>query len=346
MNAEISRALATVETITTLTTIPDADAIEVAHVRGWDVVVRKGGFAVGDRVVYFEIDSALPLDDPRFDFLGVRGEKILEIDDVPTRVHVLKTARLRGVYSQGLVLLAADFAEIGDAAPGTDVTAVLSITKYEAPIPEGEYVGPFPAFARKSGAERVQNITSDAWAQVQADRDSWVPVEKIDGVSVTVWRDLDSELHIASRRWELVLNDDTPHVKALRESGIFDQLAPGEWIQGEVAGLGLPTNRLQLPAPRLFVFNYGPDIATGDPAGFDEWPDHVARNAAPRYDLELPETIAETVAQADGIKSLVTPKSYAEGIVWTHKGAVRARDLDDRHVFKAISQKYLMKTKG
>src|SRR5690606_28028443 len=57
----MERQLVTREQITDIQPIEGADAIEVASVRGWKVVVRKGEFTVGDEVVYFEIDSALPL---------------------------------------------------------------------------------------------------------------------------------------------------------------------------------------------------------------------------------------------------------------------------------------------
>lgn len=342
--AAIERALVTVDTVSALSGIPDADAIEVAHVRGWEVVVKKGEFAPGDSVLYFEIDSALPLDDERFEFLALRSEKVIDVNGVPTRVHVLKTARLRGVYSQGLVLAAADFPEV-DAETGSDVTHLLGITKFEVPIPEGQYVGPFPDFVRKTGAERVQNITASVWAQIQADVAVWVPVEKIDGVSVTVWRDEDGEFHLASRRWELARNDDSPYWGAVIASGVFDHMAPGDWLQGEVAGYGLPSNRLGLPDARLFVFSYGRGTDNAPSLGFDHWPAAVTSLAAPRYDLTLPATIAETVAQADGIKSLITPKSHAEGIVWTRNDGGRVLGLDDRHVLKAISQKYLLKSK-
>jgi len=94
---DTERRLVTVETITALTPIPDADAIESASVGGWSVVVRKGEFTLGQAVLYFEIDSALPCADPRFAFLAARGTKILDPGTEAERVvHRLKTARLRG----------------------------------------------------------------------------------------------------------------------------------------------------------------------------------------------------------------------------------------------------------
>ena len=55
----LERSLATVETIESLHPIDGADAILRARVRGWDTVIRLGDFQVGDRVIYFEVDSHL-----------------------------------------------------------------------------------------------------------------------------------------------------------------------------------------------------------------------------------------------------------------------------------------------
>ncbi|MFT4286084.1 hypothetical protein [Nocardioides sp.] len=161
-----ARRLVTVETIAGIDAIPDADAIEAAHVRGWTVVVKKGQFTVGDRVVYIEVDAALPISDERFAFLAARGTKNLD----GTPVHVLKTARLRGVYSQGIVFPFSDFPELAEAADGESLDARIAVTKWEPPAPPGmAAIGPFPAFLQKTDAERVQNLDDNTWAVIQAD---------------------------------------------------------------------------------------------------------------------------------------------------------------------------------
>ena len=50
------RKLVTVRSIAAINPIEKADAIEVATVDGWDVVVKKNEFKVGDQVLFFEID--------------------------------------------------------------------------------------------------------------------------------------------------------------------------------------------------------------------------------------------------------------------------------------------------
>ena len=65
---EIIRKLATIEKISAINPIPDADQIERATIRGWNVVVKKGDHKVGELVVYCEIDSLMP-ERPEFEFL-------------------------------------------------------------------------------------------------------------------------------------------------------------------------------------------------------------------------------------------------------------------------------------
>lgn len=91
--------MATIRRIDNIEPIPEADAIEVATVGGWKVVIQKGLYNIGDLVVFAEIDSWIPNEiapflskgkEPR-EFNGVKGER-------------LRTVKLRGTLSQGLIL--------------------------------------------------------------------------------------------------------------------------------------------------------------------------------------------------------------------------------------------------
>ena len=85
------RALAHVEQIVDIQPIPNADRIEVATVLGWKVVIAKHDeFKVGDKVIYIEIDSKLP-EREEFEFMRDRKFRV-------------RTIRLRGQYSQGLIM--------------------------------------------------------------------------------------------------------------------------------------------------------------------------------------------------------------------------------------------------
>lgn len=112
------RALAHVEQIVDIRPIENADRIEVAQVLGWNVVVAKSeNHKIGDKVIYVEIDSKMP-ERPEFEFLRDRKFRV-------------KTIKLRGQYSQGLILPMSLLKK--DYPIGTDVTKELGITYY---VPE------------------------------------------------------------------------------------------------------------------------------------------------------------------------------------------------------------------
>src|SRR5271157_945626 len=121
------RQLAYIETIKNLRPIEGADKIETAIILGWEVVVKRGEFSIGDKVVYCEIDSILP-DLPPFEFLRAKKFRI-------------RTIKLKSQISQGIAF---PLSVINEVTPsfditklnvGDDVTELLQITKYD---PEAE----------------------------------------------------------------------------------------------------------------------------------------------------------------------------------------------------------------
>lgn len=127
----MSRKLAHIEIIESIEPIEGADAIEVCKILGWNcVIAKKDGFKVGDKVVYCEVDSVLP-ELPQFEFL--RNKKFR-----------IKTIKLRGQISQGLVLPLNILSEInpevsiGSLEIGQNVTEDMRITKYLSPSERAE----------------------------------------------------------------------------------------------------------------------------------------------------------------------------------------------------------------
>lgn len=131
------RKLATIRKIAAIEPIEGADAIEVAVVDGWKVVVKKGEFQVGSLAVYLEIDSWVPTElapflskgkEPR-EYEGIKGER-------------LRTVKLRGQLSQGLLLPLQTVYELPSTTNcdvlGDDVTEALGILKWERPNGYGD----------------------------------------------------------------------------------------------------------------------------------------------------------------------------------------------------------------
>ncbi len=329
------RNLATIERVVAINAIPDADAIESVVVRGWTVVSKKNEFQVGDRCLYLEIDSALPLADDRFAFLASRGTKTTPDGK---SVHVLKTARLRGVYSQGLVLPIRLFPELTDAVAGDDVSELLGIEKWEPPLPAGltEAIGPFPTdLARKTDAERVQNLV-EVYSHLSTTIE-WIATEKVDGTSATIIRD-ETGLRVCGRNFELSLS--SMHGQIATALGLVDRMVPGDVIQGELYGEGIQANPLQVRGRHLAVFGF---YRNRVPVPRAAWPEWLAAIATPTLHLTPPATVEEAVAQVEKLQSAINPQRAAEGVVWHTADGSEPRELENRDCFKVISNHYLLK---
>src|SRR5690349_23868429 len=103
---------------------PNADLLEIAKAYDYPVVVKKGQFSLGDLAVYVCVDAEVPDKDP-WKFLGNNRR--------------IRAKKLRGIYSQGLLMPLSDFPEFSGMAmpflPGTQVHELLGITKWEPQIP-------------------------------------------------------------------------------------------------------------------------------------------------------------------------------------------------------------------
>jgi RNA ligase (TIGR02306 family) len=76
----------------------NADSLGITEVDGRPCIVRLGEYQPGDLAVYVPIDSLCPVADPRFAFLGEKHKQNAE-----GQVR-LRAARLRGVFSMGLLV--------------------------------------------------------------------------------------------------------------------------------------------------------------------------------------------------------------------------------------------------
>lgn len=110
------RKLASVVRIASCEPIPDTERLSVATMegKGWNVVTGRNEFCNGDIGIYFEIDSFLPSDDERYAFLAERcTRRILAKDGTELDKGIrIRTMKLRGVVSQGLIMPLDKFPEI------------------------------------------------------------------------------------------------------------------------------------------------------------------------------------------------------------------------------------------
>ena len=119
LNTKGQRELAYAVKVTNITPIEGADRVELAHVNGWQVMVKKGEYQIGDLAVYFEIDSKLPETEP-FEFMA----------KYKYRVKTQKFIKGK-VLSQGLIMTPAELG-LKDVKEGDFLTDKLGVAYYEA----------------------------------------------------------------------------------------------------------------------------------------------------------------------------------------------------------------------
>lgn len=132
---------------------PNADGLDLATVKGWQMVVRKGQHATGQKVVYFEQGTALPrATADRFDVTRYLSEKT---DINGERVLVVHRVRLRGEPSFGLAVLPDDPRwEIGQ-----DVGDHYGASKFMPPVKAtaGDVAADDPRFPAYTDVENLRS---------------------------------------------------------------------------------------------------------------------------------------------------------------------------------------------
>jgi RNA ligase (TIGR02306 family) len=356
---EIVRKLATVERISEIHPIPDADQIERATIRGWNVVVKKGEFKVGDKVIYCEIDSVMP-ERPEFEFLRPRGFRI-------------KTTKFRGQVSQGIVFPLSILPEnwnvefplgvlpvsADDALEGDDVTDILGITKYDPPIPAclaGVAKGNFPSHSIKTDEERVQNLV-DIYEEYRS-KYTWIATEKVDGSSVT-YAIFNDEFGVSSRNLELKETEDNTLWKIARKLDIEGKMRKyiaekglkGLTLQGEILGEGVQSNKYKLKGQTVKIFRMFDPVSYKFLPYLDTLKDVKAMGLETvpviEEDMTLPFTVEELIAYADGRSALCD--TAREGVVFVAQHVLfpdektNLERYQGRLSFKVISNKFILK---
>jgi len=333
------RKLATIRKIDLIRPISDADAIECAVVGGWTVVIKKGDFKAGDLAIYCEIDSWIPTElapflskgkEPR-EYNGVRGER-------------LRSVKLRGQLSQGLLLdrfVALD--KVGEIHEGMDMSDLLNIVKYEAPVPAclaGQARGMFPSFIPKTDQERIQNLTIEHAEWVTAGL-TWELTEKLDGSSMTVYVN-EQDYGVCSRNLNLYDTEGNTLWQVAHRDQILTAIQDSQRnlaVQGELIGEGIQGNLYKIKGQSFYVFDIydidkGLYLTPTERRDFCEFHEllHVPVIVDDK-DLGM-GTVEELLSWAND-KSRLNPQADREGLVFK---------CNERQIsFKTISNKYLLK---
>ncbi len=344
--SEITRKLASIQAIMEILPIDGADKIVKARIKDWWVVTAKdNGLKVGDDVVYFEIDSFLP-DIKPFEFLK-KGSKLRKMlmDGREVEGIRLRTVKLRGQISQGLIMSLAELTNfstepLSEKATGDDITVQLGVLKYDPPLPPelvGEAKGLFPSFIPKTDEERIQNM-GDALA-------GFYVTEKLDGTSVTYFKK-EGIFGVCSRNLELKDNDQTQW-KIARMLDLENKIPDNFALQGELCGEGIQGNPFKIKGQKVFFFN-AYNIAAGRYLDFKDFKglcESKGLDTVPILDENFtpPSSVKAMLEYANG-KSALCDTAEREGVVVRPK--IEMLYGGKRFSFKAISNNYLLNEKS
>lgn len=197
---------------------PNADRLDLVKVWGYVVAVRKGDFKVGDLAVYIEPDYIVPEGAEWASFLKDRR---------------IRAKRLRGIWSQGLLIPAME-----GMAEGDDVMEQLGIIRYEPTItynPNTEVETPPPQLAH------VPKYDLENWRKYRnifSEDETVYATEKVHGSSQRVsW--VDGRMWVGSRTLWKREDESSPWWQAVYQNPWITEWceAHPEWVLfGEVFG--------------------------------------------------------------------------------------------------------------
>lgn len=342
----------------------NAHSLSIATVYGFQVIVQKDKYKVGDTVVYVPIDSILPqwLEDKIFP----PGSK------VTLSKHRVRQIRLRKIASQGMLLNLEDISDkLGSYSLEDDVSEKLEITKYEPPCRDKEPSGPIKRNRPKENQyfHKYGGLDNIKWFPTMfQDGEEVVVQEKIHGSNVrfglapfdasSLWKKLLKFLRLApTHEWVYGSNNvqlqhryrykgfygENVYGLVLQAGNAKDKLKPGEIVYGEVYGDGIQKNYnygCTYGQFKLIIFDV--KIQTTDST---KWlnPDEVNAFAKERGFDVVPElyrgpfSMEKMKELTVGDSVLCSQQKVREGVVV--RGPVELET--GRRVLKVISEAYL-----
>ena len=343
------RKLASIQTIRKIEPIGGADRIELAHVLGWQCVVNKGQFQPGDKAVYFEIDSILPIRE-EFEFMRHSSYKKTDLMGEGFR---LKTQKFRGQISQGLLLPVTQFPEIpANIEIDADVTEILHVRKWE--IEEkvttgGTIIGDLPYTIPHTDETRVQ--AEPELIQEFTGLEYYIST-KMDGSSHSVGMD-ENGFHVTGHNFEYKDDGSSTFYNLVNERGYKEKIQKFVKkndldtlvIQGELCAPGIQRNRLKLLKPEWYVFTIRENGKRVGLKRMLEICDELKMTTVPIEEtgMDLPSkypTVEALLERADGEYPNGGKK---EGIVIRPTEPVFSTLISASLSMKVVNNKYLLK---
>lgn len=242
---------------------PNADRLSLATVYGFQIVIQKDKYKVGDKIVLIPIDSILP----------ERIEKKLfpEGSKITLKNSRVRQIKIRSFPSQGMIVDPNDLSDIVNfdrMALETDLAAILDIKKYEPPVKEVRSNTNAPGGRKKlanPNFHKYNGLNSIKWfPNMFKEGDEVVIQEKIHGSNCraallpynanTLWKKFKKFIGLAPA-FEKCYGSNNVDISAdstykgwygedvygavLQKVGAFDKMKPNETIFGELCGPGI-----------------------------------------------------------------------------------------------------------
>lgn len=359
------RKLASIKVISDIIPIEGKDRIELAIIDGWQVIVKKGEYQIGDRTIFVEIDSVLP-EKPEFEFLRKNKFRI-------------KTMKLAGVLSQGICFPLSILPQDKEYNVNDDVTDIIGIKQYEVTkdvekdvrniknakfqhpifkflfkysifrkllLPKKQNKG-FPSFISKTDETRIQNIP-----HILKNKDiTYVVREKIDGQSGTFflkkldkkwfWQKQSYDFGVCSRNLRIWKEDDSSYWSVAKKYNIKnvleDLIGDNDFIaiQGECVATNVQGNKYKVSEPDLYVFNliY--------PNG--KVPCIEAEEILKKYGIKWCPLIDVDFTLPDTVNELLNYSTAKSKLYNTLREGVVLRNYQKNISFKVVSPEFLIK---
>jgi RNA ligase (TIGR02306 family) len=315
-----------VKTIAEVIPHSNADRLTIYKAEGMAYqFISNVKYEVGDKVVFFPIDSVMP--DDLIELFGLG--KMLS----GKKHNRVKTVKLRGSVSQGFIADVNTVSEhLGEnAETAENLTEKLGITKYEPPeVPchNGNLVS-LPAGLSMYDIEGADNYPD----VIQWIIDNQIRVaitEKLEGQNFSVTIDQNGEIHVNQRRFSIKEKEGGEHDfwKVARKEGIIDLVRSLKsehgfndlTIYGEHIGPSIQKNHYGLSNKTVRFFDMksnGSFIDTTDVLQFLD--DHDMKDSYVPilgYDVLLDEWLeGKSINEASYGKSALNDKVLREGIV-------------------------------
>jgi len=345
----------TLETLEKVWAHPNADRLELAKCEGMDFqfVVGKGSHTSGDRVLYFPVDSVLPVD--VMEKLGLVGKLSGQ------GRNRVKTVTLRNEISQGLVADPVQFLWDGFNPEEWDtekLTEFFRVTKYEPPVlltMQGRLV------SLPEGVEMYDIEGADRYVAVaESLMDQLVYItEKVEGTNFALGRRESGTIYTCQRSNEIeeMVGKRNVYIQTARDTGLVDKLValadkhyPGQQVtfRGELIGPGIQGNIYKLQRPEIRVFDIKVHSRYVNAETFLRLTQEFEILTVPTlaFGISLREWLnGKTIREASNGKSLLNPDVLREGIVIKPLEEQYSYELRGRTLLKMRDPVYLSKEK-